>query len=249
MNDKEIELNRYDQRAEEFLKQENNYLNKIPLLVNEPYEHYFKIFEKFKNKKKLLEIGAGMGENTLRLVQMNFNVCSTDLSPNSVEVMKRRFRKFKNFSSKKADIENLPFDDCSFDLVCGAGSLSYGNNILVMEEIFRVLKPGGVVILIDSLNENLIYKLNRYFHYLRKKRSKSTLINMPDINLIEKYINKFGYGDVRFFGSLTWIYPLLRIFLPEKYISKFSNWFDIKINVKKSAFKFILILKKNFNDK
>ena len=72
---------------------------------------------------------------------------------------------------------------------------------------------------------------------------------MPDVNLIEKYINKFGYGDVRFFGSLTWTYPLLRIFLPEKYISKFSNWFDIKINVKKSAFKFILILKKNFNDK
>ena len=51
MNDKEIELNRYNQRAEEFLKQERNNLNKIPSLINEPYEHYFKIFEKFKNKK------------------------------------------------------------------------------------------------------------------------------------------------------------------------------------------------------
>ena len=248
MNDKDIELNRYDQRATEFLKKEKNKFDKSPILLDEPYEYYFETFKKFNSKNNLLEIGAGMGENTLRLIKMDFDVCATDISPNSVEVMRKKFSKYKNFSTIIADIENLPFENCSFDLICSAGSLSYGNNQLVMKELYRVLKPNGYVIIVDSLNENLIYKINRYIHYLRKKRSKSTLINMPSLKLINNYIEAFGFGEVKYFGSLTWLYPILNVFLSENKIAKFSNWFDTKINVKKSAFKFVLILKKIIHD-
>jgi hypothetical protein len=55
---------------------------------------------------------------------------------------------------------------------------------------------------------------------------------------------KFGYGKVKFFGSLTWIFPILNIFLSDKLIYKFSNFFDRKFKIKKSAFKFVLMLKK-----
>jgi hypothetical protein len=71
---------------------------------------------------------------------------------------------------------------------------------------------------------------------------------MPNVNLIKKYIKKFGYGKVKFFGSITWAFPLLKIVLSEKLITKFSNWADRKLKIKKSAFKFVLILKK-INDK
>jgi hypothetical protein len=72
----------------------------------------------------------------------------------------------------------------------------------------------------------------------------STLKRMPNVNLIEKYINKFSYGRIRFFGSITWAFPLLKILLSEKLITKISNWVDQTIKVKKSAFKFVLILNK-----
>jgi hypothetical protein len=72
----------------------------------------------------------------------------------------------------------------------------------------------------------------------------STLKLMPNVNLIEKYINKFSYGKVKFFGSIIWAFPLLNIVLAEKVITKISNCVDQILEVKKSAFKFVLILNK-----
>ena len=75
-------------------------------------------------------------------------------------------------------------------------------------------------------------------------RSKSTLRCMPNINLINEYIKKFSYGKVKFFGSIIWSAPLLKIMLSEKLIAKFYNWVDKIYKIKKSAFKFVLILVK-----
>jgi len=244
MNDKLIETERYDKRAEQIINFQKHYKKDLEYL-NVPYKFYYSLFKKIKNKKNLLEIGAGTGENTLRLIKMKFNVCATDISSKSVAVMRNRFFKYKNFLSKVADMEKLAFKNNSFDIICGAGSLSYGDNKIVMTEIYRVLKPGGVVIIVDSLNNNLIYRFNRYLHYYKGNRSKSTMERIPDINLINKYIKKFGQGKSWFFGSITWDFPLLKILLPEKKITIFSKWVDNKFNVRKSAFKFVLILYKN----
>ena len=241
--DKKIEIDRYDQRALEVLNYKKNSKKKIKDYINVPYQYYFSLLKKLK-KTKLLEIGAGTGQNTFRLIKMKSNVCATDISPRSVEVMSQKYSKYKNFSSKVADMEKLPFKNKSFDVICSAGSLSYGDNNKVMSEIYRILKLGGRVVLVDSLNDNPIYRFNRYINYIKGNRSWSTLKRMPNVNLIDKYIKKFGYGKVRFFGSITWAFPLLKIVLAEKVITKISNWVDQILNVKKSAFKFVLILNK-----
>ena len=202
------------------------------------------MLKKLKNKKKLLEIGAGIGENTLKLIKMKFNVCAIDISTSSVEVMSQKYSQYKNFSSKVADMEKLPFKNKSFHVICSAGSLSYGDINRVMNEIYRVLKFGGEAVFVDSLNNNPIYRFNRYIHYIKGNRSGSTLKRMPNLNVIEKYIKKFGYGKVKFFGSITWAFPLLKIVLSEKLITKFSNWVDRKLKIKKTAFKFVLLLNK-----
>lgn len=243
MNDKQIEIERYEKRAKQIINHKK-YQQKKPEYLYEAYKLYFSLLKKLKNKKKLLEIGAGRGENTLELIKMKFNVCATDLSPLSVEAMNKKYSKYKNFSSKVADMEKLPFKNESFDVVCLAGSLSYGDNNKVMNEIYRVLKFGGWLVLVDSLNHNPIYRLNRYINYIKGNRSESTLKRMPNLNLIEKYIKKFGYGKVKFFGSITWTFPLLKIVLSEKLITKLSNWVDQTIKIKKSAFKFVLVLQK-----
>ena len=245
MDDKVIEKKRYDKKAQILLKS-NSFaqLNTIPLYLNSPYEYYFKLFKNLNKKIEILEIGSGVGQNTSRLLDMSFKVCATDISSASVKIMNKKFSKYKNFSSKVADMEHLPFDDHTFDVICMAGSLSYGDNQIVMNEIYKVLKPDGIVIIVDSLNNNPIYQFNRYIRYLLNKRSKSTLKRIPDINLIEKYMKKFGSGKVKYFGSITWVFPLLRLILSDKSISNLSNWIDLKFNIKKSAFKFVLRLNK-----
>jgi ubiquinone/menaquinone biosynthesis C-methylase UbiE len=246
MNDRDIERHRYDKRADLLLNSNKfNYINKIPKYLNAPYEYYFKLLKgKLQNQSKVLEIGAGMGENTGFLIDMAYKVHSIDISPKSVEIMNNKFSEKRNFSAEVADMEKLPFDDESFDVVCSAGSLSYGDNFVVMGEIYRVLKQGGVAIVVDSLNNNPIYRFNRYIHYLKGNRSKSTLIRMPTVSLINKYTKKFGYVEVRFFGAITWTFPLLSRILIKESMIVFSNWIDGALNIKRSAFKFAMMVVK-----
>jgi ubiquinone/menaquinone biosynthesis C-methylase UbiE len=245
MNDKIIEKTRYNNNAKLYLQNKKKTpSNQVPSYLDVSLKYYFSLFKKLKKNIKLLEIGAGMGENTKQLIDMGFKVYATDISPMSVKVMKKKFSNYKNFFSRTADMEKLPFKNETFDIICSAGSLSYGDNNLVMDEIYRVLKAHGTVVFLDSLNDNPIYRLNRYIKFLKNNRSKSTLRRIPDINLIGKYIKKFGFGKVKFFGSIIWTFPLLKIFLNEKLITKFLNWADQKLKVKKSAFKFVLILNK-----
>ena len=242
MIDKDIEKHRYDNRANIFLDSNNLYhFDKTPIYLNTPYYYYFHLLEEKSGQSKLLEIGAGMGENTSSLLDMSFKVTSTDISSKSVEVMRNRFSKYSNFSVEVADMEKLPFNNESFDVVCSAGSLSYGDNDTVLNEIHRVLKPDGVFIVIDSLNNNPIYRFNRYMHYLKGDRSKSTLIRMPTMSLIDKYTGKFGHAKVKFFGTITWAFPLLSKVLSEQALTKLSNLIDTRFNIRGSAFKFVMM--------
>ena len=124
-------------------------------------------------------------------------------------------KKYQNLKILSADIEQLPFKDMSFDAVCCAGSLSYGSKKQVISEIFRVLKTNGIFISIDSLNDNPIYKLNRYIHFLRGNRSFSTLINMPSLSLLKLYKKIWRFGNI-FFWKLFLVYTSYEIILFKK---------------------------------
>ena len=149
MDDKEIEKIRYDTIADVYLNINNsNFNQKQPEYLNIPNKYYFDLLAKLDRPSKLLEIGSGIGANTKELLNLSFEVCATDISSKSLELIKKRFSHYKNFSTVVADMENLPFNDKSFDVVCVAGSLSYGDNETVMNEIYRVLKKrriyGGI---------------------------------------------------------------------------------------------------------
>jgi hypothetical protein len=50
--------------------------------------------------------------------------------------LEKRFNNDK-LTTKVADMEKLPFADQSFDLIVSAGSLSYGDNDKVLDEIYK----------------------------------------------------------------------------------------------------------------
>lgn len=246
MNDKNKEKGRYDRRAKKILELEKYDLsNEIPVYLQQPLISYKNLFAGLPRGSKVLEIGAGMGENTEFLLELGFEVCATDISNKSIQVMANRYAKFDSFSAEVADMERLSFSDNSFSVVCSAGALSYGDNSIVMEEIYRVLDKGGAFIAVDSLSNNPIYKVNRFIHFLLGNRSKSTLERMPTVDLINSYAVKFGNADVAYFGSLTWLFPILTKFFSDESILAISNRFDKMINVKKSAFKFTMKVTKS----
>ena len=241
MNDKRLEENRYDSRALNYSNtKEFNAYDAEKSYILDPIEDYYSLIRNISGSLRFLEIGAGMGENSEPILKAGHKLHSTDISSESVEIMKKRFQKYNTFSAETADMESLPFEDQSYDVVASSGSLSYGDNYKVLNEIYRVLKSGGIYIALDSLNNNPIYRFNRYIHYLKGNRSKSTLSRMPSLKLLNEYEKKFHETEVNFYGSLTWALPVLNIFLNEDTLRALSNKFDKKIKIKKSAFKFTM---------
>ena len=64
---------------------------------------------------------------------------------------------------------------------------------------------------------------------------------------IEKY-NSSDLKELFFFGSIIWVTPIIKYFFSDNMINKIINKFDRLINVKKSAFKFTLVLRKHLSN-
>lgn len=251
MNDKLVEKIRYDNIGRKLL---DNLEKNVPSIcdvstfkpyLQTPFLHLkMQIEKKLVRGMRVLEIGAGSGVATKWLVDSKADVIAIDISPECVKFLNHYFTNETNFIALEGDMENLSFPDKSFDMVVSAGALSYGDNDLVRDEIFRVLKYNGKFICLDSLNHNPIYKINRYIHVIFGRRTKSTLERMPTLQLIDSYKQVFGVSETKFFGSIVWLSPLLeKICRPKNWL--FINyWVDEKLKFKKPSFKFTMVVTK-----
>lgn len=99
--------------------------------------------------KNLLEIGCGVGIDLVHFAENGAVVTGVDLADTSIELAKKNFelRGLKG-DFYRLDGENLPFSDNSFDVVYAHGVLQYTENAQKMvDEIHRVLRPGGEAIM------------------------------------------------------------------------------------------------------
>lgn len=251
-NFKDFEKKRYDQRGEIILSnlKKNNIPQKhdsdcLNFVLQNQYKFYEKlILDNLESGMDVLEIGSGTGEFSGTAISTGASVILTDISGKSLEAAKYRFKQNKNFKVMIADMENLPFESEKFNMVLSAGSLSYGNHKKVREEIFKVLKPNGYFICIDSLDHNPIYKINRLFHFLKGERRWETISRIPKIKLIKDY-GKFGWEKHYYFGSFIWLMRIMENFLSKKYIIKASKFLDRHFANHHTAFNFVMIVRKN----
>lgn len=248
--DKQIEKERYEKRAKiksDKVVEQNVGIDSVPLFLRAPYLCYIShLKSNITARDKVLEIGAGTGEFSSPLISLAFNgsVTATDVSGASLQLLQKRYRYASNLITKVADMEKLPFENESFDLVCSAGSLSYGDNTIVMNEVYRVLRGGGAFICVDSLNHNPIYKLNRWNHYRNNRRSMSVIKRTPTLSMIDSYQEKFCLNQINYFGSVVWAVPFLSMIMSDRKVAILLDSFDNLVDVKKSAFKFVMLLTK-----
>lgn len=247
--DKLLERERYEARAQSQLAEVATIVE-VPLgsqtmssYLQAPYIYYEqRIAELIRPEHHVLELGAGTGLHTRVLLQTSSKVIATDISPSSLCLIKQRFQRIPgNLQTEVADMESLPFDDSSFDVITSAGSLSYGDPYLVDSEIRRVLRPGGMLICVDSLNHNPVYRVNRWLHCLRGNRSKSTLKRMPNLARITSLGEGFASVNVRYFGALSFAMPVVARLFGEDTAQAASDRIDQLLGVRRLAFKFVLV--------
>lgn len=63
---------------------------------------------------------------------------------------------------------------------------------------------------------------------------------MPTLSLIEAYASNVSSVETQYFGSITWLFPVLNRFLNEDIVMRISNTVDEKLRIKKSAFQFTM---------
>lgn len=98
-----------------------------------------------------LEIGFGNGYYLHQLLAFNTHVTGVDFSQDMVDIatniQKQRIEEGK-ITLKCEDASHLSFKDNTFDQIVGVNTLYFWDNaVTVLNEIYRVLKPGGSLVL------------------------------------------------------------------------------------------------------
>ncbi len=126
-------------------------------LMSMPMEHMIgfkkaraKLFEGLKGK--ILELGVGTGRN-IPYYPDDVSVVAIDISKNMISKAEDKAERLsRDVSFEVADVEELPFEDESFDAVVATGVFCcVPDQIRGFKEAKRVLKKGGKIILLEHV--------------------------------------------------------------------------------------------------
>lgn len=170
--------------------------------------------------KKVLDIAVGTGWSTEQFCRAGADVTAIDLTPKAVEITKKRLA-INNLSANvmEADQENLPFPDNSFDYVLAWGCLMHSPNTeKAINEIYRVLKPGGKTGAMLYNKNSLHWK---YFIWFGKGILKLKLLKYSTQELSNRYTDGYVVG-----GNM-----LTKFYSPEEILKMYEKFPNKKINI------------------
>jgi SAM-dependent methyltransferase len=147
----------------------------------------------------ILDVGCGGGGTVHKLAEIaaNGKIYGIDYSNESVMVSRmtnRRFVQMGHVEIRQSSVSCLPFSDSMFDLVTAVNTHNFWPDLVTdLQEILRVLIPGGKVIIIGSVYKGGKYdKRNQKFEELIK-------IAFPSVNELHELFLRAGYSEVLMF--------------------------------------------------
>lgn len=162
------------------------------------YDNKAEIFKKMCHPNKnttILEIGAGYGEFTHRIKDINAQITAIDITPKVVRASSKEFKGTK-VKFKVGNASDLNFKENSFNIVCGISILHHLDYQKALADAYRVLKKGGKIFFTEPNLLNPHTYIGLTFPGLRKKMEYS-----PDeVALIrwniEKILKRTGFKNV-----------------------------------------------------
>ena len=146
-----MDQKKLDQQSQHW---ESNFSSKPEMFGLEPSKSAVKALKSFQDNgiKNIIELGAGLGRDTLFFAKNFINVVALDYSRESIKSITKKSKKLNLSDFIKTEVfdvrEKFPFEDNSID-ACYSHMLycmALSNNDLenLNNEICRILKPGGI---------------------------------------------------------------------------------------------------------
>ena len=200
-----MDQNELDQQSQHW---EKNFSNKPEMFGLEPSIPAKKALNFFKEKKinNIIELGAGLGRDSIFFAKNNIKIQALDYSSSGIKIINHKIKKnnLSNYiSTKLFDVrEKLPFKDNSIDacyshmLYCMA--LTTKDLEKLNNEIHRILKPNGLNIYTVRHTNDGDYKNGKHIgedlyendgfivHYFSEEKVNSLLNGFNNITL-EKF--------------------------------------------------------------
>jgi ubiquinone/menaquinone biosynthesis C-methylase UbiE len=143
--------------------------------------------------------GNGLGTNILHIDNDNITF-GVDLSKEIISCCKKKYPK-DGISFVQSNVNKLPFSDCFFDVVVSFETIEHTHEyIQMLEEIKRVLKKSGILILStpnilinhpDGIIKNPYH--TQEFTYNELKTLLSSFF--PSVNIYGQYYNRYANSN------------------------------------------------------
>ena len=167
-------------------------------------QYAYKQMGELKNKQ-VLEIGCGMGMNAILLTQKGAKVTAIDISQKRLDWVARLFKDkdINPVTLLRVNGEQLPFRDNSFDIVYTNAVLIHMDKLNAAQEVYRVLKPGGMAIFVEPLQYHPLVNLYRYTFGPKIWRIIASYFSFRDIRNIGQCFDKFDHREFYLFSFLS----------------------------------------------
>lgn len=146
-------------------------------------------------KDALLELGCGVGYFTREIIKTGAFVTAIDISPDLLAIARKNIN-YKNVSFYEENAYQMAFPNECFDSVIGSSVLHHLDIEKALDEIYRVLKPGGNIAFTEPNMMNPQVALQLISPWLRQRIGVS-----PDETAfyrweIIKLLKKHGFKTV-----------------------------------------------------
>ncbi len=165
-----------------------------------------------KEGEIVLDLGSGAGIDCFLAAQKvgkKGKVIGVDMTPEMIEKARKNARKnnYKNVEFRLGEIENLPVTDNSVDVIISNCVINLSQDKRsVFDETFRVLKPGGRLMISDLV---LLKELPEFM----KNSTEAYISCLSGAIMKDEYINTIrnaGFKDVRIIDEVP--FPVEFIF-------------------------------------
>ncbi len=163
--------------------------------------------------KTVVELGAGLGEASAWFAMRGARVIATDVSGGMLTVARQvAARHSTTITAVQMDGASLALANASVDVVYGANVLHHVDQARCIQEVHRVLRPGGVAAFWDPLRYNPAINVYRRMATAVRTEDEHPL-GVADLRLLRR---TFGSVNARFFwlaalGVFVWFFLGRRI--------------------------------------